>query len=148
MPRLTTLDYLRNRSALRKEWFENNAYAVVVLTPTEQFLLHDFYAFTKDLSPLEVIEHRKNITARRSSLPHQAGKAFARIRPFLDRQIINKTAKPVQKGPRKWTAKNRRVLVMSQVNSELDPAEFARIIIAAAKKGPPPGWKPDDSKQP
>lgn len=146
MPRLTTLDYLRNRSALRKEWFENNGYAVVVLSPTEQFLLHDYYAFTKDLSPLEVTEHRKAVTVRRTSLPHQAGKAFARIRPFLDRQIINKTAKPVSTGPRKWKSKNRRVMVFSQVNPELDPAEFARIIIAAAKKGPPPGWKPDDPK--
>lgn len=146
MPRLTTLDYLRNRSALRKEWFENNAYAVVVLTATEQFLLHDYYAFTKDLSPLEVIEHRKDVTARRPSLPHQAGKAFARIRPFLDRQIISKTAKPVSQGPRKWKSKNRRVLVFGQVRPGLDPAEFAQIIIAAAKKGAPPGWKPDDSK--
>jgi len=146
MPRLTTLDYLRNRSALRKEWFENNAYAVVVLTATEQFLLHDYYAFTEDLSPLGVTEHRKDVTARRPSLPHQAGKAFARIRPFLDRQIINKTAKPVHYGPRKWTAKNRRVLVFGQVRPDLDPAEFAQIIIATAKKGPPPGWKPDDSK--
>lgn len=57
MPRLTTLDYLNHRAALRKEWFENNVYAIVFLTPTQQFHLHDYYAFTKDLAPLDVLEH-------------------------------------------------------------------------------------------
>ncbi|MFT6972871.1 MAG: hypothetical protein ACJAV4_000078 [Pontimonas sp.] len=76
MPRLTTLDYLNHRAALRKELFENNVYDFAFLTSTQQFHLHDYYAFTKELAPLDALEHRKRLSAGGSSLPHQAGRAF------------------------------------------------------------------------
>lgn len=146
MPRLTTLDFLNHRAALRKEWFENHGYAFIVLTPTQQFHLHDYFAFTKDLSPLDVLEHRQTVSAGSSSLPQQAGRAFARIRPFLDVEIIPRAAKPKDERPKSWSAKGRRVVVFSQVNPDLDPAKFARIIINAAKQGPPPGRKSGEQK--
>lgn len=142
MPRLTTLDYLNYRAALRKEWFDNNGYAFIALTPTQQFHLHDYYAFTKELAPLDVLEHRKRVSAGKSSLPQQAGRAFTRIRPFLDLEIIPQAAKPKADRARTWTAGNRRVKVFSIVKPELDPEVFAQIIIAAAKQGPPPGYVP------
>lgn len=143
MPRLTTLDYLNQRAALRKEWFENNGYAFIVLTPTQQFRLHDYYAFTKELAPLDALEHRKRVSVGKSSLPQQAGRAFTRIRPFLDLEIIPQAPRAKADRKRTWTAGKRRVAVFSQVKPELDPEQFARIIIEAAKKGPPPGWNND-----
>lgn len=141
MPRLTTLDYPNHRAALRKEWFENNGYAFIALTPTQQFQIHDYYAFTKDLAPLDVLEHHRRASASESSLPQQVGRAFTRIRPFLDLEIIPEVAKPETDRKRTWTVGKRRVKVFSLVKPELDPAQFAQLIIAAAKKGPPPGWK-------
>lgn len=134
MPRLTTLDYLNHRAALRKEWFDNNGYAFVFLTPTQQFQLHDYYALTKELAPIDVLEHRKRVSAGGSSLPQQAGRAFTRIRPFLDLEVIPQAPSAKTGRKRTWTAGNRRVKVFSLVKPELDPAEFARIIIAAAKE--------------
>ncbi|GEM_PF-926340 len=143
MPRLTTLDYLNHRAALRKEWFENNGYAFASLTPTQQFHLHDYYAFTKELAPLDVLEHRKRVSVGKSSLPQQAGRAFTHIRPFLDLEIIPQAPRAKADRRRTWTAGKRRVKVFSLVKPELDPEQFARILIEAAKKGPPPGWKKD-----
>lgn len=141
MPRLTSLDYLNHRAALRKEWFENNGYAFAFLTPTQQFYLHDYYAFTRELAPMDVLEHRKHVSAGGSSLPQQAGRAFTRIRPFLDLEIIPQAPSAKADRKRTWSAGNRRVKVFSMVKPELDPEQFARILIAAAKQGPPPGWK-------
>jgi len=138
MPRLATLDYLNQRAALREEWFERGAYAFVVLSPTEQFHLHDFFELTKDLSPLEVVAHRKDITVRRPSLPQRAGRAFARIRPFLNMRLYPTPVRPAGERPRTWIAGDRKVRVFSQVHPELDPKVFAKIIIELAKQGPPP----------
>lgn len=132
MPRLTTLDYLNHRAALRKEWAENNGYAFVFLTPTQQFHLHDYYAFTKQLAPIDVLEHRRRISAGGSSLPQQVGRAFTRIRPFLDLEIIPQAPSAKADRKRTWTAGNRRVKVFSLVNPELDPREIASILVRAA----------------
>lgn len=145
MPRLATIDYLRQRAALREEWFVRDAYAFAALSPTEQFAVHDFYELTKNLSPLELIAHRKDITARRPSLPQRAGRAFARIRPFLNLPPSPFTAQPGGRRVRTWSAKDRHVHVQSLVKPDLDLGEFAKIIMDLAKQGPPPGWKPDDA---
>lgn len=148
MPRLATIDYLRQRAALREEWFVRDAYAFAVLSPTEQFAVHDFYELTKNLSPLELIAHRRDITARRPSLPQRAGRAFARIRPFLNLPPEPFKAELAESRARTWSAKDRHVYVQSLVKPDLDAAEFAKIIMDLAKQGPPPGWKPDDTSDP
>lgn len=142
MPRLTTLDYLRQRAALRDEWFANNAYGFVVLSPTEQFVLHDYFEPTKDLSPVGLLAHRKEITARQPSLPQQAGRAFAHIRPFLQLAIEPVAKRPTKQRSRTWTASNRSVRVLSLVNPQLEAKAFANIIMELARQGPPPGMAP------
>lgn len=144
MPRLTTLNYLHQRATLREEWQLRSGYAFVVLSPTEQFYIHDYFEPTKNLSPLEAVAHRKDMTARRPSLPQQAGRAFARIRPFLNMQLEPRPLKPASERPRTWSAGSRHVQVLSQVNPELDPNAFAKIIIELARQGPPPGTSRGD----
>ena len=138
MPRLTTLNYLHQRAALREEWQLRSGYGFVVLSPTEQFYIHDYFEPAKNLSPLDAVAHRKDVTTRRPSLPQQAGRAFARIRPFLNMKLDPKPARPVS-SRRTWNASSRRVRVFSQVKSELDPKAFAKIVIELARQGPPPG---------
>lgn len=144
MPRLSTLSYVRQRAALREEWQLRNGYGFVVLSPTEQFYIHDYFEPAKNLSPLEAVAHRKDVTARRPSLPQQAGRAFARIRPFLNMQLDPKPIAPVAERSRTWGTGSRHVQVLSQVNPELDPKAFAQIIIELARQGPPPGMGRDD----
>lgn len=60
-----------------------SGYAFTILSPTEQLHLHAFFAFTKRPTPVELGAHRAAVTAAEPSLPHRAGKAFARLRPFL-----------------------------------------------------------------
>lgn len=144
MPRLAAIDYLRQRAALREEWFTRDAYAFAALSPTEQFAIHDYYEPTKNRPPLGLIAHRKNITARRPSLPQRAGRAFARIRPFLN--LPPEPFKPelAERRARTWSARDRHVYVQSLVKSILNPAEFTKIIMDLAKQGSPPGRRPND----
>ena len=61
MPRLSARKYLQARKRLRRYWdFQQMAYGY--LSPDEQ-----------------VLEHRTEITKQRPSLPHQAGRALAKI---------------------------------------------------------------------
>lgn len=139
MPRLTTLNSLCQRAALREEWQLRNGYGFVVSSPTEQFYIHDFFEPTKKLSPLDAVVHRKDVTIHRPSLPHQAGRAFARIRPFLNMQLDPRSFMSVAKRPRTWSAGGRQVQVLSQVKPGLDPKAFAKIGIEFARQGSPPG---------
>ncbi|MEC5152461.1 hypothetical protein [Cryobacterium sp. GrIS_2_6] len=132
MPRLTDIDYLKNRAALREEWVLRDGTAFVMLIPTEQVTLHDYYEPAREMGFLESVEHRRQISRTRPSLPHQAGRAFARIQPFLDMPMSEiSTPPPMTNIPGK---KRRRVSVFSQVNAHIDPAVIAKIIIAAAKE--------------
>lgn len=132
MPRLTDIDYLKNRAALREEWVLRDGTAFVMLIPTEQVTLHDYYEPAREIGFLDSIEHRRQISRTRPSLPHQAGRAFARIQPFLDIPMSEiSTPPPTTSIPGK---KGRRVIVFSQVNANIDPVAIANIIIAAAKE--------------
>lgn len=71
MPRLTTKSYLRTHDKLRKLWLKDLTLFSYV-SPTDQWLLHDFFRPDKDWSDLELLQYREHITTQRPSLPHQA----------------------------------------------------------------------------
>jgi hypothetical protein len=67
-------------------------------------------------------------TKRQPSLPHQAGKAFARIEPFFDIVL----APPLARGRNvPYVAK-----ITSLVNPQIDPAQMAQILIAIIRENP------------
>jgi hypothetical protein len=73
VPRLTNDRYYKEHELLQRLW--NSTHALYsILTPTEQWELHDFYLPSEDLTKQQLIVHRRDITKRRPSLPHRAGK--------------------------------------------------------------------------
>jgi hypothetical protein len=78
MPRLTANDYLRTHDRLRKLWLQDEG-VFAELSPTDQWLLHDFFMPSRERSDLELLMYRESVTTERPSLPHQAGRALSRF---------------------------------------------------------------------
>jgi hypothetical protein len=78
MSRLTAKNYLRAHDRLRKFWLRDPS-LFAELTPMEQWQLHDFFLPHRELSDLQLLQHRDAVTAERPSLPHQAGRALSRF---------------------------------------------------------------------
>lgn len=70
--------------------------------------------------------HRIQITKLRPSLPHQAGKAFARIEPFLG-IVLAQSPGPARNEP--YVAK-----ITSLANPHIDPARMAQILLAVVRE--------------
>lgn len=79
MARLTNTSYLKQHHQLKKEWLSENGGAFALLSASGQWLLHEFYEFTKDLSDGDLVTHRNLISRAQPSLPQRAGKAIARL---------------------------------------------------------------------
>lgn len=104
-----------------------------MLSPTEQWVLHGYYEFTKNLTDTELLVHRAAVSKAQPSLPQIAGKAFARLQLFSERLIDYKAA------PHSNTRKKGapyEVLVLSQVNPDIDPKVMVKILIEIAKERP------------
>lgn len=79
MPRLTNDLYLKRHRWLYKLWFDHDGAPFSYLKPNEQWDLHAYYQPYKDLTDEELLEHRKQISKERPSLPARAGKAFTNL---------------------------------------------------------------------
>ena len=121
MTRLTHTTYTLQHHQLRREWLDRHGFAFTMLSPTEQILIHDFYEPSKLLTDRQLRAHRAAITRARPSLPHQAGKAFVRIAPFIDVELA-----PL---PMPGRSKPYVVKITSLVNPQIDPVRLARILI-------------------
>lgn len=97
-----------------------------MLSPTEQILIHDFYEPSKPLTDVQLRAHRTAITKLRASLPHQGGKAFVRIAPFLD-VVPAQLPSPGRGKP--YVAK-----ITSLVTPQIDPARLAKILIEVMRE--------------
>lgn len=104
-----------------------------MLSPAEQFALHQFYEPTKELSPLELVEHRRRVAMEHPSLPQRAGRALTKVRPFLNlpaphlipsNATVHRSAKP----------KGHDIAVFSKVNPDLSPDRIVQVLIAMAKE--------------
>lgn len=102
-----------------------------MLSPAEQWALHSYYEFTKHLSDTELLAHRAVITLAQPSLPHRAGKVFAKLATFTKRLEAYRVA------PHPNTRKKgapHEVRVLSQVNPDIDPKVMAKILIEIARE--------------
>jgi len=102
-----------------------------MLSPTEQWTLHSFYEFTKHLTDTEFLALRAAVSRSQQSLPHRAGKAFAKPAIFTKRLEAYR-AVPHPKIRKKGVPYEVRVL--SEVNPEIDPKLLAQILIEAIKE--------------
>lgn len=132
MTRLTHTTYKRQHHQLRREWRDRHGYAFTMLSPTEQILIHDFYEPSKRLMGADLKAHRAVITTARLSLPQQAGKAFARIEPFLDRPPLVPVPVPMRAGHSK--RRQAAVTITSKTHAHIDPARIAKILMDMARE--------------
>lgn len=78
MPRLTHSTYVNQRDHLREIWnFSGGAFSL--LTPKEQWDLHNFYLVTQEMNTAELRLHRRVVKRIDPSLPQRAGRAYAKL---------------------------------------------------------------------
>jgi hypothetical protein len=78
MPRLNTSTYLHHDHQLKELWLvDQNVFSY--LTPTDQLALHKYFQFASDKTETELIEHHHNVHTGDPSLPHRAGRAYAKL---------------------------------------------------------------------
>jgi hypothetical protein len=78
MPRLTTPTYLFHHHQLKALWAKGSK-QFSYLSPNDQLALHKYYLFALDKTELELVAHRRNVHSGDPSLPHRAGRAFAKL---------------------------------------------------------------------
>ena len=102
-----------------------------MLSPAEQWMLHSYYEFTKHLTDDQLLAHRAAVSKAQPSLPHRAGKAFAKLALFTQRlEVYRAVPHP---STRKKGAPNE-AHVFSQVNPTVDPKVMVEILIEAMKE--------------
>lgn len=78
MPRLSIDRYLQLYTALHDAWLSNRQ--VFGYLPTQdQYYLHRFFQLSHELTSIELVAHRRQVSAEQPSLPHCAGRALARL---------------------------------------------------------------------
>jgi hypothetical protein len=131
MTRLTNTTYLTQHHQLKTEWLSESGGAFIMLSPTEQWTLHSYYEFTKNLTNTELLAHRAVVSKAQPSLPHRAGKAFTRLRLFSESLVEYRAA--LHPNTRKKGAPYK-VRVLSEMNPDIDPKLMANILIDAVKE--------------
>ncbi len=109
------------------------------LSSAEQWHLHDFFQPTKDWTDDDALAHRAEITKERPSLPHQAGRALAKIDEIAPRLAITQvrqhhasaSGQPARRS--NVRSKERHVTVRAVANPEPDTERLARVVIAMAE---------------
>jgi hypothetical protein len=129
MPRLSKKEYWKWHKSLRWLWL-NHQDAYSYLSPSRQWLLHDFFLPSKDLTKEELLEHRKAITKERPGLPHQAGWALRELNQVVHAPATVK--QPVETGKAKRGTATIRV--RSLVKPEIDYDKVAKIFFKLAER--------------
>jgi hypothetical protein len=135
MPRLSTREYLRVHDKLRRLWLRDPS-LFAEISPTDQWLLHDFFRPDRDLTDLELLQHRDEITEQRPSLPHQAGRALNRFWDATAQLAVKRVARakaPATPAKRVRQA-DRHLSVKAIVKPDLDAKKLARAYIWLAQQ--------------
>jgi hypothetical protein len=132
MPRLNDRQYLKAHKQLRRFWIADNS-VFGYLSSNEQWRLHAYFQPSKDLTNDELLVHRREITAQQPNLPHQAGRALAKLQAAAAQHALQRVRlakRPLDKTPR--TGK-RNITVRGVVKPEVDTKRLARAFIALAE---------------
>jgi len=108
VPRLTNTAYLNQREQLIKD-FNTRPSLFTALSYNDQLDLHAFYALYQEWIDQDLLAHRAEVTKEHPSLPHRAGKLYARI----TRQLQNN--RPHQPLPPTETSTDKRVKVPARL---------------------------------
>lgn len=104
---------------------------VTDFTPAEQWQLHDYFRPVHGPAITELLLHRAAITAERPQLPHQAGKAYAKLLRAAAAWSAQLVA--TSHGAARGGRSARYIRVRSVVRPDIDKGALARAIIEMAK---------------
>jgi len=124
MPRLTNDQYIKRHQLLRQLWHKHQA-RFALLTPTQQWDVHDYYRPTEELTKPELLERRRRISHERPALPHRASKAFK----ILIGAAPASATPTVHTDPRT----GRRIQVRAVVRPQIDVDKLASALLMLAE---------------
>jgi hypothetical protein len=112
-------------------WSETREGQFGYLSSNDQWDLHRFYRLTSHMTDTELIAHRRSVTKADPSLPHRAGRAYAKL-----------SRGEWQPAVYAGTANGKAIMVRSVVNPQPNAELFARALIELAKQqqGLAPSW--------
>jgi hypothetical protein len=126
MPRLTDRQYLKYRKFLRRLWLNREA-AYSNLSPTQQGQIHSYFRPSEELTNEQLLQHRKDITTKYPSLPHQVGRTIKEFGQILrGKAKVRATTKPYANATGKGT---RRIRVQGIRRPKTDLPRLARALI-------------------
>lgn len=126
MPRLTNQSYLLQHHHLRDQFLYVKKNNFFLLSANEQWDLFSYF-FPHDQGSDELLlEHRASMSAFDRSLPHRAGRAYAKLQAIDKRMPAYLEYAKTRPKPKKNLP--RQIRVYGQVKPELDPDAFVRII--------------------
>jgi hypothetical protein len=123
MPGLTDHDYLNLQRWLTIIWSEHQP-VFSLISPVEQWMLHDFFVPSWSLADEELIAFRAKVSSERPGLPAAAGRAAARLNARLE---AAQASSPV------GVEGKRQVKVYAAVRPSVDTGSLARALLVAAE---------------
>lgn len=120
MPRATHHQQYQRHQTLR-ELGITRPMALIRLDARSQLALGAFYDTDRDHTVESLRAHQRDITRSYPSLPQRAGKAYSALMQLLPKLDALEARPPRKNAP-------REIFVFSEVNSNVDPKEFAKIL--------------------
>ena len=130
MPRVTYTTYRNRHLILRQLWAEHEG-VFSRIKPGEQWALHSYYLCAVKMTEHTLRNHYLRIRDMRSSLPHRAGKAYARLKRSVTPPAVRLT-RPVSN----MTIRKRagKIVVQPLVRPQPDVDRLAKVLIRMARE--------------
>lgn len=129
MSRLTNRAYISTHQELHAAWTADPT-SIFLLSALDQWALHEYYRPSDNLDDAALIEHRHAVSTPGSSLPQRAGRAVTKWRVKQTQlETYRSTPRPSRRGTKR--SQNYEIRLFAEVKPQLDPDEFARIILQA-----------------
>ena len=126
MPRLTNQQYLKYYQSLSRLWHED-PHTFSYIRPIDQRRLHEYFQLSKDMTSATLLEHRKAVTKKYSSLPHEAGRALAKLDAATAAKAEER-AQPRATVKRPVGSRRGKIIVSGVLKPEVDLHKLSRVM--------------------
>lgn len=136
MPRTTNQEFIKTHHRLKRYWIYAKADPYGYLKAQEQWALHDYFQPTKTMTNSQLRRHRALITAKRPSLPQQAGRALVKIDSAAVAWAMaeaRRVGMPVPLATKGGTKQTLQFVVHGVVHPELDLPALAELLVEIAQ---------------
>lgn len=132
MPRLTDGTYLDIRHHLMTVW-ELRSDLLGNLAYFEQRDLHRFFAMSHEMYDDDALAYRREVTRQSSSLPSQAGRAYAKLERVIAEDRARRATPATKTVRAKGSPRLQRVVTVKGIaQPEIDARRVARLLVDLA----------------